>query len=144
MGQKPIVVMTPVKNDDWILELFLAVTTTFADQIIIADQGSSDASRAICATFSKVTLIENPSEEYDEASRQELLLRTARELVPGEKILMALDADELLAADAVLQPGWTMMMRANPGTVLLMEKPDVLPGVDRCIRYPVPFPLGYV
>jgi hypothetical protein len=141
---RSIVVMTPVKNDDWILERFLAVTSTFADHIIIADQGSIDKSRAICADYPKVTLIENPSDEYDEASRQSLLIDKARAVVPGGRILLALDADEILAADARDKPGWNAMMAAAPGTVLLFEKPDLLSGLERCIRYDRPFPLGYV
>ena len=59
MNSIPIVVITPVKNEDWIIEIFLKVTSTFADLIIIADQYSSDASREIAASFKKVVLIEN-------------------------------------------------------------------------------------
>jgi len=33
-----IVVVTPVRNEAWILERFLSVTSRFADHIIIADQ----------------------------------------------------------------------------------------------------------
>src|SRR6266550_4777142 len=110
-----IVVLTPVKNEEWILDQFLSVTSQFADLIIVADQSSTDNSRQICSKFSKVHLIANESEIYDEATRQQLLIKTARQLVPGRRILLALDADELLAADSINSPGWQAMLDADPG-----------------------------
>lgn len=144
MTARPIVVLTPVKNEAWILERFLQVTSRFADLIVVADQGSTDGSPEICRRFAKVRLLDNPSPDYDEARRQLLLLRAARGLVPGEKVLLALDADEIIAADALGSPGWQAMLAAAPGTVLCFEKPDLWQGTDRCLRYDTPWPLGYV
>jgi glycosyltransferase involved in cell wall biosynthesis len=141
---RPLVVLTPVRNEAWILERFLAVTSRVADLIVIADQGSTDGSRDICRGFPKVQLLDNPSPQYDEARRQILLLEAARRLVPGEKVLLALDADELIAANAPGSPGWQAMFEAPAGTVLCFEKPDLWQGTDRCLRYDTPWPLGYV
>mgnify|MGYP000249071316 CR=1 FL=1 len=81
-SQSPkIVVITPVKNEAWILERFLSVTSQFADYIIVADQNSTDSSVAICKKFPKVILIENKSGQFNEAERQLLLIQTARELI---------------------------------------------------------------
>lgn len=144
-NQKPkIIVVTPIKNEDWILDRFLSVTSQFADLIIIADQNSTDGSRDICQKYPKVKLIENKSDQYDEARRQILLLQTARELVPEHKIILALDADEILAANAIHSIGWQTMLKANPGTVLCFEKPDLYLTPEQCIRYDVAWPLGYV
>jgi len=143
-NHRPLVVLTPVKNEAWILERFLAVTSTFADAIVIADQGSTDSSVAICRRFPRVHLVENPREEYDEASRQELLIAAARDLYPEGAILLALDADEILAADAVASDGWRTMLEAPPGTVLLFDKPDLYGSPRQCIRHAEPWPLGYV
>ena len=139
-----IIVVTPIKNEDWILDRFLSVTSQFADLIIIADQNSTDKSIEICQRYPKVKLIQNNSEQYDEASRQILLLQTARELVPEHKIILALDADEILAADAVQTQGWQTMLKAKPGTILCFEKPDLYLTPYQCIRYIQPWPLGYV
>jgi glycosyltransferase involved in cell wall biosynthesis len=139
-----IVVITPVKNEEWILERFLSVTSQFADHIIIADQNSTDASINICKQYPKVTLISNPGEQYDEASRQVLLLNFARELVPEHKIILALDSDEILAANAIHTLGWQSMLKAKPGTVLCFEKPDLYQSPFSCIRYETPWPIGYV
>lgn len=142
--QRPVVVLTPVKNEAWILKRFLAVTSTFADAIVVADQGSTDDSAAICRRFPRVHLVENPRAEYDEASRQKLLIAAAREIHPEGAILLALDADEILAADAVASDGWQAMLEAAPGTVLLFDKPDLYGSPRRCIRHDDPWPLGYV
>lgn len=140
-----IIVLTPVKNEEWILHRFLSVTSQFADEILIADQSSTDSSREICLKYKKVTLIQNSCQDYSEAERQLLLISTARKLWPGPNILLGLDADEILAADAVQSVDWQTMLAAAPGTILLFEKPDLLPDLYKCIRYPNnPMPLGFV
>jgi hypothetical protein len=138
-----IVVLTPVRNEAWILDTFLRVTSTFADHILVADQGSTDESRAICGRHSKVKLIDNPSSSYDEADRQRLLIHAARSSVPGPRILLALDADEFVAADAPASEDWGRMRELPPGTVLAFEKPDLYGSFARCLRYANPWPLGY-
>lgn len=141
---KPIVVMTPVKNEAWILPRFLEITSVFADFIIVADQHSTDESREICRRFAKVRLIDNPDRDYNERSRQRRLIAAARQAVPGPKVLIALDADEILSADSIGSPGWAEMQHAAPGTTLLFEKPDILSSAERCRPGTKSFPLGYV
>ncbi|MCG9891883.1 MAG: glycosyltransferase family 2 protein [Thermosynechococcaceae cyanobacterium MS004] len=139
-----IVVITPVKNEEWILDRFLSVTSQFADLIIVADQLSNDSSVEICHKYPKVHLIQNSSDEYDEAKRQYLLIDAAREKVPGHKIILALDADEVMAANAIESEGWKAMLQAEPGTVLCFEKPDLFLSPYKAIRYTTPWPVGYV
>jgi glycosyltransferase involved in cell wall biosynthesis len=139
-----IVVITPIRNESWILDRFLCTTSYFADHIIIADQNSTDNSVEICKKYPKVTLIGSDSDEWIEAARQLLLIQTARELVPEHKIILALDADEILAANATESLGWQMMLKAEPGTVLYFEKPDLFSSPEQCVRYDTPWPLGYV
>lgn len=140
----PIVVITPVKNEDWIIDRFLAVTSEFADCIIIADQNSSDNSREIYKKYPHIHLIENKSKQYNEATRQVILLEKARELVKGKKIILALDADEILAANALKSEGWQKMLQAESGTILAFEKPNLYQTTNQCLRLDDPFPLGYV
>lgn len=144
MNFPKIVVLTPIRNEEWILELFLKVTEQFADVIIVADQNSDDDSLAICKSFSKVHVIHNSDSEYNEASRQALLIKFARSLVPEKKILLALDADEILAGSSISSSDWSNMLTAKPGTVLLFEKPNVYDSLNSCVRYPELFPGGYV
>lgn len=144
MNIPKIVVITPVRNEAWTLNRFLAATSQFADKIIILDQCSTDGSADICLEHPKAFVMANKSSRYDEATRQITLIQAARELVPGPRILLALDADEILAANAVKTPGWQTMLNAAPGTVLCFEKPDLYVSPSQCIRFDTPWPLGYV
>lgn len=140
-----IIVLTPVKNESWILDRFLTVTSQFADLIIIADQNSTDGSIDIYRKYDKVHLVKNESTTYDESSRQILLIETARKLMPNfKRILLALDADEILTANSLTNIGWVTMTKANPGTVLFFEKPDLYLSPYNVIRYNNLWPLGYV
>lgn len=142
-NKKQIIVLTPVKNEEWVLERFLRITSEFADAIIVADQQSTDSTRDICSKFAKVCLINNPDLEYDEYSRQKLLIETARVKFPGPKILLALDADEILTADSIDNHGWDTMMTVPAGHALLFEKPEIIFRPEHC-RQGGYFPLGYV
>jgi hypothetical protein len=146
MSHEPakLVVLTPVRNEAWILPRFLEITARVADLIIILDQNSTDGSAELCKAHPKVAFLQNPSTKYDEAERQKILIDAARRLVPGPRILLALDADEIIAADSVSSDDWHRGMNAAPGTVLQIEKPTFLGGMDKVIRYPGGFPLGFV
>ena len=139
-----VVVVTPVRNEAWILDRFLAVASRFAEQIIVADQRSTDDSRAICARYPKCTVVDNPTDEFNEGARQLLLIRQARALVPPPRIILALDADEILAANAVQAPGWRTMLDAPPGTIVCVERVDLYGTPDRSMRHDRLTPLGYV
>lgn len=146
MSKTKIIVITPVKNESWILDRFLTVSSIFADHIIISDQYSTDNSRDICKKYPKVCLIENKSKAFNEDGRQLQLIETARNLCPNDKrILLALDADEILAANAIDTSDWQKMLNAKEGTVLFFEKPTFLNGTETVIRYKGDgWPLGYV
>lgn len=140
MSERPaIVVLTPLKNDAWILRRFLEVTSVFADLIIVADQGSTDGGLEMCREFAKVTVIDNSASDYDEASRQELLIATARRLVPLPRILLALDSDEILTADSMGSADWQRMLRAPPGTSIFFEKPNIYLSAALSERRPLDF-----
>lgn len=147
MDSNKIIVLTPVKNEAWILEQFLRSASLFADCIIVADQKSTDESRNICAKFPKVQLIENKADRYDEASRQVLLIETARQLFPNDKrIFFCLDADELFSADSLtFGESWNRIKSLKQGTSIYIEKPDILYGINRCVRWRDNyFPIGYI
>lgn len=140
-----IIVLTPVKNEGWILEKFLSITSLFADHIIIADQNSTDDSKSIAKKFPKVLLIENNDENFNESERQKLLIQTARENFPGPKVVFALDADEIISADSLNSESWRIIKNAAPNTVLSFIKPNLYLSPD---RYVDPrnkfFPLGFI
>lgn len=143
--KRKIIVLTPVKNEAWIIEQFLKITSAFADHIIIADQQSSDKSISICEKFQKVTVVKNDSADYREDDRQNLLINKARALFPGENVLLALDADEIATASSLHPSNWEILRNAPVGSVFYFEKPDLFPDLARCIRHRQSFyPMGFV
>jgi glycosyltransferase involved in cell wall biosynthesis len=140
----PVVVLTPVKNEEWIIEKFLEVTSKVADRIILADQGSTDETISIARRFKKVVIIRNDNSEYDEGFRQRLLIGKARELYPGIKLMLALDADEIITFDSISSKAWEVIDRSPPGTGFTFEKPDILSPISKCLRRSEYFRLGYL
>src|SRR5258706_14339916 len=97
-----VICLTPVKSEAWVLDMFLRCRSLWADHIIISDQQSEDESREIARRYPKVTLLENPTSEYSEVKRQQQLIAAARAIpCPGKRILIALDADEILTANVL-------------------------------------------
>lgn len=145
MSSPPLICLTPIKNEAWILNRFLQCTSTWADHILLADQRSEDESREIARRFDTVTLLDNPHPGYDEQARQKLLIDAARALpVDGPRILIALDADEILSANWMDSPEWDQLLSAAPGTVLRFQWANVAPGVERGWVDPERKPFGFV
>lgn len=132
---RKIIVLTPVKNEAWILPRFLETTSIWADHIVICDQGSTDGSRELYAEYDKVDVLDNDTTGFNEKIRQEQLLRHAREQYGTGNVLIALDADEILAANATQTLGWKTMLEAPPGTVLVFEAPTFYQSPYRVLRY---------
>lgn len=139
-----LVVLTPVRNEAWILERFLAVTSTFADLILVSDQRSTDRSRELCARYPRAAVVDNPEETFDEGARRARMVEEARARIPLPRILLAFDADEILAADAPSRVGWQTLLSAAPGTVLDFELVDLYLGTDRAMRHDPMRPFGFV
>jgi hypothetical protein len=137
--------LTPVKNEAWILERFLQCASGWADHIIVADQQSEDETRAIAQRFEKVTLLDNPHPGYDEEARQKLLIDAARRIpADGPRILIALDADEILTANWMTSPEWTRLQTAPPGTVITFQWANVGPNVSGAWLDDDKKPFGFV
>lgn len=126
MEKKPLLIcLTPVRNEEWVLNAFLKATSLWADYIVIADQGSTDESRKIAREYSKVILIDNNNPDFNEAERQKLLIDKARE-VDGDKILFALDADEIFSANFMNTSDWNSIVNSKQGDVFWFKWAQVL------------------
>lgn len=120
-----IVVLTPVKNEAWILPLFLKATSAWADYIIVSDQGSSDGSKEIARSFPKVRLIENDAlDDFDEYRMRKPLFDAARE-IEGNRVLVSLDADEFLSEFE--GKAWEKVMSQPKGTLIRLSCFNVCP-----------------
>jgi hypothetical protein len=82
-----------------------------------------------------VRLIANRAEGLDEAARQRLLLAEARRIA-APRLLIALDADELLTAGAWHCAEWTAMLAAPPGTGFRFRLHNLRPDFGRCWQEP--------
>lgn len=119
--ERPLLIcMTPVRNEAWVLNAFLKTTSLWADYIIVADQLSTDGSKEIALSYPKVIYIENNSLNFNEADRQKLLIKRARE-ISGDKILFALDADEIFSANYFLTEDWRKIINSKPGEVFFLQ-----------------------
>lgn len=122
------IVMTPVRNEAWVLRAFLEATSLWADYIIIADQMSTDGSREIAKEYPKVILIDNKNPEFNEAERQAMLVTKAREVAAGrDTLLWGLDADEVLAANTFETEDWKHILNSKPGDVFWFKWAEICP-----------------
>lgn len=125
MARPTLVCITPVRNEAWILDRFLKCATLWADHIIIADQHSNDGSMDIAREYSNVILVDNPF-GFDERKRQKLLFDAARK-IPGQRLLLSLDADEILTPNFPASPEWKDMLDAKPGTLIWFRIANIRP-----------------
>lgn len=94
-----IITLLPVKNEAWILPYSLENYSQFSDHIIIADQHSTDGSREIYKSFPKVSFFNNDFNGHSNKIRWSLLNEARK--IPGNNLIICLDADELLSPKAV-------------------------------------------
>lgn len=106
------------------MEKFIQSASLWADHIIIADQYSDDGSIEIAKKYEKVIFIENKSKEFNEPERQKLLINEARK-ISGKKLLIALDADEFLSANAWETLEWQEMLNSPEGTIFKFKWPFI-------------------
>jgi hypothetical protein len=93
---RKIIVLTPIKNEEWILETFLTAANRFADVIILLDQNSIDSSKEIAKKYKKVEIYENYNNGFNEKERQDILLEKARNH-GSNNVIISLDADEVFS-----------------------------------------------
>lgn len=126
-NERKIICVTPVKNEGWIIRSFLSVVSTWADYIIVSDNGSTDDSREIAKSFPKVILIENDMREFDEFQMRKPLIDEARKF-EGERVIVSLDADE--AIPNIKGEEWQKIINLPKGTIVQMKFLNLLPGFN--------------
>lgn len=128
MNTPLLIVMTPVRNEAWVLHAFLKTTSLWADYIVIADQMSTDDSRDIYSQYEKVILIDNTNPNFNEAERQAMLVAKAREVAAGRDcILFGLDADEIMPANWRDTEDGKHILNSVPGDVFWFKWAQLAP-----------------
>lgn len=113
MAYPLLIVLTPVRNEAWVLRAFLEATSLWADYIIVADQMSTDGSREIARQYPKVILVDNDRGEMHQAATRRLLFEESKK-IKGDKILFTLDADEFLSGDFIHTEDWRKILESRP------------------------------
>ena len=111
-----IIVITPVRNEAWVLDAFLTCTSSWADYIILADHHSEDNTREIAKKYEKVILIDNPTFEWYEAQCRTRLLEEACK-IHGDKVIFALDADEFLSEGFEKTESWKRIIGSKENEI---------------------------
>jgi hypothetical protein len=135
--------VTPTRNEAWIISHFLAAAKTWADHVVVADQGSTDGTWEALQNRPDVHPVINDNPVYDEAHRQRLLLHHARQ-IEGKRILIGLDADEALSSNLVHSKQWAQLCDAKPGTVLRFKWVNILPEFKEAWIQPRFIAFGFV
>lgn len=126
MEKIKIICLTPVKDESWILDTFLKCASIWSDKIILADQDSKDDTLKIAEKYPKVKIIKNTSKLFEESERWKILIEEARKL-PGKKLLVDLDADEIIVPDFRRTDKWKKILGSDPGTLFYFESLHILP-----------------
>ena len=120
MDRPTIIAVTPVRNEAWVLNAYLACTSSWADYIILADQHSTDGSREIASRYPKVILIDNPAEEMNQAEARRLLFSEV-DKIAGDKIVFAIDADEFLSPNFAETLSWKAILGSKPNSIFCLK-----------------------
>jgi len=109
---KPVILCCPVRNELHNLTRLLPAWNMYVDQIVVADQMSTDGTREYLSGFDNVHIIENRNPEFNEPARKRMLVDKARSLASGA-ILLFLDADETLSANVTTSLEWNRFLRVG-------------------------------
>lgn len=120
-----LICLTSVLNESWILDRFIQSASLWADHIIIGDQGSTDGSIEIAQRYEKVIWFSNPkTSDLNEGEYRAPLFEKARQ-IEGPKVLITLDADEILTPNFDSLE-WQTICNAAPGTIISMPIHNIL------------------
>ena len=142
MERPAIVCITPVRNEAWLLDRFLQSTSLWADYIVISDQKSTDGSREIMQKYPKVTVVDNNSTVLNETENRRNLISIARTTTDKQKLIIGLDADEILTPEVFQRQTWNNILNAEPGTVFQCQWANIMPDKKRYIKgymFPIAF-----
>jgi len=138
-----IICLTPIKNEEWILDRFIRCSNLWADEIIISDQGSDDSSKEIALKYPNVRLIDNPLKEYDEWLNRKVLFEEARK-IEGPKLFITIDADETFTPNFLNQDILDKILSIPPGTVLKSNFINIMPDFEHYWTGPISIPWGFM
>ena len=142
MNRKKVIVITPIRNEEWIIDSFLSVASSYADHIIIGDHHSTDRSVEIAKKYEKVVVFKSSMESFSERERRNELLTQARKFGEGN-VIISLDADEFLSPDFVTDNHISLLKSLDVGTRISLPFFNIRPGFEKYWVVPQD-PIGFV
>ncbi len=140
---RSLIVIAQIKNEERSIYRFLKACDLFADKIILLDQGSTDKTLEIASQFPKAKSFQNHEKHLNETHTIRKLYELARSETPGPKIIIRLDADEVLAGNVRSSTEWNTLLRAAPGTALCFPRVEIF-SFEECYVSPAGLDRGYV
>lgn len=126
---RPLIVVTPVKEEDWILTSFLDEAIKYADYVILNVQGALRVNRRHREN-KKIVFIFDQDSDFDENRIRNKLLEAARRIAPNSAII-SLDADEFLSPECFDEGGLIDHLRAGePGEGFSLRLLNVSPDLE--------------
>ena len=110
------IVLMPVKNEEWILDLTLDAAEQIADHILVSDQESTDRTPEILWMHKKVEVIQNKRTGHSNEVRWDLL-DEARKRYGTDNLLVNIDADELVPPELFKELHGKITEHVQPGKV---------------------------
>lgn len=123
-----LIVISSNRNYGWIVPLFLAANSTWADYIVITDQMSTDGSRDMYAQYPNVVVVDDKDMEFKENTRAKIAFEKGREIANGrDSIYIALDIDEILPADWFETADGMRILNSKPGDMFELKWANIQP-----------------
>jgi len=126
-----------------VIDIHLKAASQWANHIIVADQLSDDGTRETVRRYPKACLVDNNGKGSNTGERYRIVLEAAR-AIPGRKILLAIDSDELLSANWVDGEEWEKLLSLPEGTAIYGRWANILPDFKSWFAMGEAFVIGYV
>jgi sulfur carrier protein ThiS len=114
-----LICLTPFRDEQWILDRFLSCALLWADMVILGDNNSSEPYEHILERHdrSRIRVVRVEMDGFNESAMRKPMLDAARE-IPGKKLLVFPDTDEVLSANILNSPELHTLLSASPGTLM--------------------------
>lgn len=128
LKNRPLIVLTPVRNEEWRIRGFLNECLSWADHVILSDQNSTDNTAEIASSYERVSVIRNDSEVFNELVNRRMLLSECRRRF-GDCIVFSLDADECLTSEILNHEVKRSLQHLKPGTGIQISHANLTDGM---------------
>jgi hypothetical protein len=128
-----LICLTPVVNEAFELDRFLQCTSVWADHIILGYQESIDNTLEIANKYEKVIIVNSPNKDWNELVMRSLLYEAAREIQATKRIIVNLDADEVISSNFLTSTEWQTILDLPEGSVFRIQWANLKPTMSNSV-----------